>query len=592
MVGTVSAPQQVLVTNTGSTPLLVTKLSISQDFTESDTCSGQSIAPGNACIVEVRFGPSKVGTETGLLTVYGNLAGGGQLTISLSGAGTPGASVTLTPITLCFQAALIGQATSAPCGSASQPGQTTQPGQSIVIANSGGASATLTSESISGDFAIVANTCVSSLAPANTANDSCTVSITFTPTASGSRAGTFTVTGSAGTQIAQLSGTGQTPATDLLAPLSLNFASQAVGSTSAPLQVTLTNNGDQALQSIAVQSSTANFFAANNCGTTLAGHATCAILVSFQPSMVGVQNGTLSVSDIIASASATTHTQTVALTGTGLAPPGISTSPSAVDFGFYALGETSPAQSITLINNGASTVSGIQTAVTGDFALQPASANPCGITLPASGTCNIGVVFSPTQFNARSGSLTITGSGIPAPLIVPLSGSGAGFTMQVNGSLSQVITASETAQPFQLEIDSVDESTGPVNLTCSVLPATATCAIPASVTLTGNASQYATVGFSLSQQAHVTGAKWREIGSALAMLVPLGLFGVPRRRWRALTASASLVLLLLAGCGVGSSAGANSLAGGSSATSGQYTITVTGSMPGITQTVTMQVTVQ
>jgi hypothetical protein len=592
-VGTVTAPQQVLVTNTGSTPLQVSKVSITQDFIESDTCSGQTIAPDDACIVEVRFAPSKVAAETGLLTVYGNLAGGGQLTVSLSGTGSPGASVTLTPTTLCFQATLIGQTASAPCGSASSPGQTAQPGQSMVIANSGGAPATLNSISISGDFAIAANTCGSSLAPANTANDSCTVSITFTPTASGNRVGTLTVTGSAGTQTALLSGTGQTPATDLLAPLSLSFGSQIVGSTSGPQQIVLANNGDQSVQSIAVQSSTADFVAANNCGTTLSGHSSCAILVSFQPSTIGTESGTLVVSDIIASgSSAPTNTQTVSLTGTGVAPPGIvSTSPSAINFGFYAVGKTSPAQTISLINEGTSTVSGIQTTATGDFALQAASTDPCGSTLLASGTCNIGVVFSPTQVNARSGSLTITGSSVPTPLVVALSGSGAGFTMRVSGSSSQVITASETAQPFQLEIDSVNGSTGPVNLTCSVVPSTATCTVPASVTLTGDASQFATVGFSVSQQAIATSANWKEISLALAMLVPVGLFGVRRRKWCALVASAGL-MLFLAGCGVASSAGANSSSGGSSTTSGQYTITVIGSMPGLTQTVTMQVTVQ
>jgi len=594
MVGTVSAPQQVLVTNTGNTPLQVSRLSMTQDFTESDTCSGQTIAPSDACIIEVQFGPSQVGAETGLLTVYGNIAGGGQLTVSLSGTGTPGARVTLTPTTLCFQSVLIGQTTSAPCGSASPSGQTTQPGQSVVIANSGGTSVTLTSISVSGDFAIVANTCGSSLAPANTANDSCTVSITFTPTTSGNRSGALTVAGSAGTQTAQLSGTGQTSATDLLAPLSLNFASQIAGSTSAPQQITLTNNGDQPVQSIAVQSSNPDFIAANNCGTTLSGHSICAILVSFQPSIVGAESGTLSVSDIIASGpSAATHAQTVTLTGTGLVPPGIvSTSPFAINFGFYAVGKTSPAQTITLFNEGTLTIAGIQTGIKGDFAIQAASTNPCGATLPVSESCNIGIVFSPTQVNARSGSLTITGSDIPTPLVVALSGSGAGFTMQVDGSSSQVITASETAQPFQLEIDSVNGSTGPVNLTCSVLPANATCTAPASVTLTGNASQFATVVFSLSQQARISGSNWRGIGFALAMMVPISLFGVRRRRWRALTACFFLLLLFPAGCGVASSAGASSSGGASNATSGQYTITVTGSMPGLTQTVTMQVTAQ
>jgi hypothetical protein len=593
-VGTVSSAQQVVITNTGSIPLQISSISITGEFAETDTCSGESIAPTDTCAIEVTFSPTSPGSLTGLMTVYGNIAGGGQLTVSLSGTGTPGASVTLTPNSLCFEPALIGQTTSAPCGSASEPGQTTQPGQSIVVANIGGTSATLTNLSVSGDFAIVANTCGGSLAPANSPNDGCTVSITFTPTTSGNRSGALTVTGSTGTENAQLIGTGQTPATDLLAPLTLTFAPQIVGSTSTPQQITLTNNGDEPLLSIDVHSSNADFIGANNCGTTLSGHSSCGILVSFQPSIIGKENGTLSVSDIIAhGSSATTHTQTVALTGTGAAPPGIaSTSPSALNFGFYAVSETSPAQIVTLINNGTSTIASIQTTVTGDFGLQAASENPCGASLSLSQSCNIGVVFSPTQVNALSGSLTIAGANLPTPLVVPLSGSGADFSMQVSGSSSQVITGTATAQPFQIEIDSVNGSTGPVSLTCFVVPANASCTVPVSVSLTGNASQFATATFSLNQQARLTGTDWKKIGFALTVLTPIGFLGSRPRKWRALAACVLLALLLPVGCGVASSSGNASSGAGSTAASTQYTLTVTGTMPGIKQTVTMQVAVQ
>jgi hypothetical protein len=348
------------------------------------------------------------------------------------------------------------------------------------------------------------------------------------------------------------------------------------------------------LQSIAVQSSNADFIAANNCGTTLSGHSSCGILVSFQPSIVGAENGMLSVSDIIAQgSSAITHTQTVTLAGTGTAPLGIaSTSPSALNFGFYAVSETSPAQTVTLINNGSSTIASIQSTLTGDFAVQAASTNPCGPSLSPSQSCNIGVVFSPTQVNALSGSLTITGTSLPAPLVVPLSGSGANFTMQVSGSSLQVITGTATAQPFQIEIDSVNGSTGPVSLTCSVVPANASCTVLVSVSLTGNASQFATATFSLNQQAYINGADWKKIGFVLAMLFPIGLVGSRRRKWRALAACAFLVLLLPVGCGVASSSGNASSGGGLTPASTQYTLTVAGAMPGIKQTVTLQVTIQ
>lgn len=593
-VGTASSPQQLLVTNTGSVPLQVSSLAINGDFAESDTCSGQSIAPGNACVIEVSFAPNAIGPATGLLTLYANLSNGGQLTVPLSGTGTQGAAVTLTPTSLCFQATLIGQTTSQSCqstGTPTQNGQTVQPGQSIVVANTGGATASITSISLSGDFAFVANTCGKSLAAANTPGDSCTVSITFTPTRSGNLTGALTVVDSAGTQTAQLAGTGMTPPTDQLSPLSLTFASQSVGTESSSQKITLTNSGDASVEDITVQPSSTDFIGANNCGATLAGHSSCAILVSFLPSITGTDSGSVTVNDVVAAGS--THTQLVALTGTGIAPVGVaSASPTFINFGYYAVGGTSPAQSIVLTNNGSTSITGLQTSITGDFAMQQASANPCGASLAPGSSCNLAVAFAPTQVNQRTGSLTITGTGLGTPFVVALTGSGAGFTIKVTGSTSQVVTGSQTALPFPVEIDSVNGSTGPVALTCSVAPATASCSVsPASVTLTGNSSQQAALTFSLSPTAHVAPSFWKASGMALAMFFPIG-FLARRRRWPLLAFSVVLILLVPVGCGISASGGGASASSGSSSTAGQYTVTVTGSMPGITESASAQVTVQ
>ncbi|HEX5236610.1 MAG TPA: choice-of-anchor D domain-containing protein [Silvibacterium sp.] len=587
-IGTDSAPQQLLVANTGSVSLLTTSIAIAGNYTESDTCTNQSIAPGNACIIEVRFAPSQVGADNGTLTLYANVSGGGQLTVQLTGIGTPNAAITLTPNTVCFAPTLIGESTSAPCQFGSAPQQV----QSIVIANTGAAVATLTSVSISGDFALTANTCGSSLAPANSANDSCTVNVVFTPTASGNRIGMLTVVDSAGTQTAQLLGTGQLAATDLLTPSTLAFATQAIGSSSSAQQVTLTNNGDQALQNIAVQSSSAVFTAANNCGTSLAGHSSCAILVSFFPSIIGSQSGTLTVSDTITQGSGSiSRSQQVSLTGTGLAPAGIvSAAPNLLDFGYYAVGQTSPVQSVAFTNNGSTAITSIQFAVTGDFSLEAAAQNPCEGALDIGESCNIGVVFSPAQVNRRTGSLTITGANLPSALVIALSGNGAAFTMKVTGSSSQIVTGNQVAQPFQVEIDSVNGSTGPVSLTCSVVPANASCtAEPGSITLTGGSSQSASVSFTSGQQARASGSGWTQTTLAIAMLLPIGFLGFARRRRRVLALCTILVLFFPAGCGVNSSSG--SASSGGTQTS-QYTLTVTGSMPGLEQTVTMQVNVQ
>jgi hypothetical protein len=79
---------------------------------------------------------------------------------------------------------------------------------------------------------------------------------------------------------------------------------------------------------------------------------------------------------------------------------------------------------------------------------------------------------------------------------------------------------------------------------------------------------------------------------ALALLLPIGFLGAGRRRWSALTACVFLLLLLPIGCGVSSSGGSSSAGGSQSTPTGQYTLTVTGSMPGLKQTASMQVTLQ
>ena len=63
-------------------------------------------------------------------------------------------------------------------------------------------------------------------APASLSNTGCTVSIAFVPTASGTRSGTLTITDAAGTQIASFTGIGTSPATDALSPSALTFAAQ------------------------------------------------------------------------------------------------------------------------------------------------------------------------------------------------------------------------------------------------------------------------------------------------------------------------------------------------------------------------------
>jgi hypothetical protein len=579
-VETQSATQTVVVINTGNITLNTTEVNVTGDFTETNSC-GQPVMPGDACTVQVTFTPSQTGQRTGALTLYGNISGGsasGQLTVPLSGTGVPGAAVVLTPLTLSFPETLLGK---------------TAPSENITISNTGGVVASLTSEAVTGDFAISSNTCTGSLNP----NSGCTVSISFSPTASGSRAGVLTVADSAGTQTAQLSGIGESLATDGLAPLNLTFAPQVVGTPSPTQQVTLTNNGDQALQLIATQVS-GDFNAVNGCGTSLAGHSTCAIAVNYVPTQLGAEAGTLIVSDALRS-------QTVTLAGTGPAPAGFSATPTTINFGAYAVGQTSAVQTVTLTNNGGVALNGLSASVTGNFAMQSV-ANACGASLAVGATCQFGVVFSPPQAGPLSGGLTVSAGNLAAPLKVALTGSGEDFTLQVSGSSSAVLTSGQTAT-FQLQVTPVAGSTGTVALACTGAPQNATCTVnPASLTLTGGSTATSMVTIATGQSGSSAAVKggFAKIGFALAMAVPIGFLARRRRRGRNLLLLGLVVTLIgcglgLTGCGLGVKPGSGSsttttppLASTYPTPPGSYTLSVTGTAPGLSHSVQLTLTVE
>ncbi|HVG26097.1 MAG TPA: choice-of-anchor D domain-containing protein, partial [Acidobacteriaceae bacterium] len=186
-----SDAQVLTVTSTGTAPVTLGTPVIAGDFVESDTCAGHTVAVGSSCTISVRFAPTQTGARSGQLTVYANIPGG-QATVSLSGSATAPASVILTPLNLSFPSTVVNQ---------------TAASQIVTVANTGDNPATISSKSVTGDFSIAASTCGPTLLP----QTACSLAISFTPSTNGVRSGTLTVVDSVGTQVAQLSGTGNSP---------------------------------------------------------------------------------------------------------------------------------------------------------------------------------------------------------------------------------------------------------------------------------------------------------------------------------------------------------------------------------------------
>jgi sugar lactone lactonase YvrE len=192
---------------------------------------------------------------------------------------------------------------------------TTSLPQTVTLSNTGNAPLTITAISASGDFSADGHACGSSLAAGKT----CSIRVAFTPTVTGARSGTLTMTDNnygvvGSTQKVSLSGTGTVPLAGI-SPSALVFAGQLVGTTSLPQTVTLSNTGNAPLTITAI--STSGDFSADGfaCGTSLAAGTTCSISVAFKPTAAGARSATLTVTDNNNAVSGST--QTVSLSGTG-----------------------------------------------------------------------------------------------------------------------------------------------------------------------------------------------------------------------------------------------------------------------------------
>jgi hypothetical protein len=569
-VGTLSATQMVTVTNTGNAPLLVSQIAVTGDFTVSDTCVGPALAAGASCTVQVSFLPSATGARSGLLTAYGNVSGG-QAVVSLSGTGTAPAAVVLSPVSVTYPGTDVGSTSAV---------------ENITVSNTGGAVVRMQTPVVTGDFAISANTCGTTLS----AGVGCTVSVVFKPTASGVRTGTFSVTDSVGTQTAALTGSGQLPATDALAPAALSFGSQMLSAASATQLVTLTNSGDAALQLIAAQITSGDFTVVNGCGNSLGGHASCSMAVAFVPKSVGLQTGVLTMTDEYRS-------QTVALSGTGIAPAGVSVSPvGGVTFGATGVGLSSAAQTVTLTNNGGVAL-GIQSVTAaGDFAIV-AGSNTCGASLATGAACTMQVVFAPLAGGTRAGSLTVVDSAAGSPHTTALSGMGVDFALAANGPLSETVTAGGSAT-YALLLRGAAGLPGSATMACAGAPASTTCTVtPTGPPIAGTTLVTVTIATTSAGVAMPLRPGERGRGIWFAVLLPVGLLFVRR-------VGPGRMLMILMVCGVVGLAGcaasrliplttAGSGSGGGSATpNGTYNITVSGASAGLTRSVGLTLVVQ
>jgi hypothetical protein len=300
VIDTTSVSQDVTFTNNGGGPLTITSIVASGDYSAFSNCPA-ALDAGQSCTIVVSFTPSVYGPDNGTLTVTDDDLGvnGTLQTVSLTGTGMAVTTLSLTPTTLSF---------------GNQALATTSAVKKVTVKNSGTGQLTFSNITITGadlgDFAQT-STCTGSFAPGKT----CTISVTFTPSATGTRRASLELTDDAqgSPQAVPLSGTGESQST--VSPATLTFAAETVGTTSAAKTVTLTNNLSTALAFNGITFTGADpgdFTETNTCGSSVPTKSHCIISVKFSPKATGMRTATMNIND-----GANNSPQTVSLTGTG-----------------------------------------------------------------------------------------------------------------------------------------------------------------------------------------------------------------------------------------------------------------------------------
>ncbi|GAA2022046.1 hypothetical protein GCM10009839_19110 [Catenulispora yoronensis] len=437
--GSSSAAQAVTITNTGTASAPVSSIAASGDFGQTNNC-GSSLAAGANCTISVTFTPSAAGNRSGNLTVT---ASGITSTVPLSGTGVaPGPILAANPSSLTFPTTLSGSSSAT---------------QTATVTNTGTTAATVSSVAATGDFSQT-NNCATLAVGA-----SCTVTVKFTPTASGTRSGAVTITSNANNNPVSiaLTGSGVDSSTNIALHQPATASSQVNGTQAATtatdgdpntywesangafpqwLQVDLgaaAGIGKVTLllppssawatrtQTLSVQTSTdgTNF-------STIVGSATYTF--TSPANTVSINLPTTSARYVRVNITANSGWSAgqisefqVYPSGGPVTPPPTSpvlnANPGSLTFASQALNTTSASQAVTVTNAGtaAGTVSGVS--VTGDFS----QTNNCS-SVAVGASCTVNVSFKPTASGTRTGTLTVTSNATNSPATVALSGTGAG----------------------------------------------------------------------------------------------------------------------------------------------------------------------
>ena len=283
MSGTV---QMVMLTNNLTATLTITGVTIAgadaSDFAETDSCAGQSIQPGATCGIGVGFTPTVAGSRAATLLVADSAADSPQ-SVALLGLGAmPSLNVSASSLDFGTQAV----------DSSGTP-------RMLTLTNSSMVTLTITTTVITStnpaDFD-EADNCVGAVLPPQ---GTCSVSLTFSPQDTGSRAASLQIVDDApdSPQSIALTGNGSDSGVSVT-PGGIDFGAQQGGS-GASRTITVANNGAAPLSIDGVTiSSDGDFAETDTCsGATIQPGGSCALNVTFTPLSNGPTSGSIIILD-------------------------------------------------------------------------------------------------------------------------------------------------------------------------------------------------------------------------------------------------------------------------------------------------------
>lgn len=275
VVGT-TATRTVTVTNTGTAAWIYSGTTTSTDEVKitGGTCvTGKGAAVGKSCTLVVAFTPSTVGSRTANVTVYGNPSA--PLQARATGVAVR-RTATVSPVLVTWSA-IVGTTSS----------------RSVTVRNTGNVPWAITSRTLTAGapLTITGGTCTPGkrLVPDAT----CTVVVSYHPTAADTRGATLKIVDPAGIQQVAFKVTGIAVVKHLTAtPSSLSFGRHA-GGTTTTVTVTIRNTGNVSFVPGRPTVATPFAIVSTTCTSAVAPGKTCTVRLSFRPTAVGSRSATL-----------------------------------------------------------------------------------------------------------------------------------------------------------------------------------------------------------------------------------------------------------------------------------------------------------